>query len=72
MKKIALYISILSILFIFLNCGGGSGSGKNKGASQITIKATFKDVSATSGIKAAASTIINIAGTDILMDTPNI
>ena len=60
MKKIALYISILSILFIFLNCGGGSGSGKNKGASQITIKATFKDVSATSGIKAAASTIINI------------
>jgi hypothetical protein len=60
MKKIALYISILSILFNFLSCGGGGGSGNNKGASQINIKATFKDVSVTSGIKAAASTLLNV------------
>ena len=59
MKKIALYITILFTLLIFSSCGGGGG-GSSKGSSQITLIATFKDVSATAGIKAATSTLANI------------
>ncbi|MBM4145283.1 MAG: hypothetical protein FJ240_03270 [Nitrospira sp.] len=58
MKKIALYISILSILFVFLSCGAGGVS--SKGSSQINVTATFKDFNAAAGVKAASSTLLNI------------
>lgn len=59
MKRVALYLAILSILFLTVSCGGGGGSGTSKGISPVTISASFKDVLAT-GIKAKANTLTQI------------
>lgn len=60
MKKIVLYLTIISLLLITFSCSGG-GKGSSKGVSSVTILASFKTSSAGSAaMKAQATTLTNI------------
>ena len=59
MKKIASYLTIISLLLVTFSCGGG---GSSKGVSPVTISASFKGFPTLSNmsLKAAASTLTSI------------